>query len=160
ALMADGARAPEMPWLKLGAGVAAMAALSPALAVLLHVPAAALSLIACQLLPSSAVALRRGGLLGEKRFGALGFCFLEECGVLFAAGTVLGLIGGATGLAAGLLLAPAVALTLTARASSATGARSRPVTSLTDTALALGLVTLFVNLDVLLAPAALGPRLS
>ena len=155
AVVADGEVVPRLsPWL-LWAFVAAGLALAPLSGAVLHVPAAAIPLMVLQLLIALPLANRRGVLLAARHFSDLGINLSLEAAVRIVLASLLGVTLGVTGVAVGCCLGTVVAIILLPNRSVGALTTGRPVTSLLHTSLALVLVSLFVQLDVLLAPSGL-----
>ena len=155
AVVADGEAVPRLsPWL-LWAFVAAGLALAPLSGAVLHVPAAAIPLMVLQLLIALPLANRRGVLLAARHFSDLGINLSLEAAVRIALASLLGVTLGVTGVAVGCCLGTVVAIILLPNRAVGALTTGRPVTSLLHTSLALVLVSLFVQLDVLLAPSGL-----
>jgi hypothetical protein len=108
-----------------------------------------------QLLIALPLASRRGVLLAAHHFSTLGVNLSVEAAVRIALASLLGLTMGVTGVAIGCCLGTAVAIVLLPTRPVEALTTDRPVTSLLHTSLALVLVSLFVQLDVLLAPSGL-----
>ena len=154
-LVADG-RPP--PALTVGSGclIAGVSlALSPLLALLLHVSVLAAAIVTIQMLVAIPLAIRQGALLGRHRFDVLGTNLVIEGIARFVLGSLAGIVLGVTGLALGLLAGTAVALFVAPKWQSDITLVERPRTSLTATSASLALLGLFVQLDVLIAPSVL-----
>jgi hypothetical protein len=155
AVVADGEAVPRLsPWLLWGFVVAGLA-VAPLSGAVLHVPAAAIPLMVLQLLIALPLANRRGVLLAARHFSDLGINLSLEAAVRIVLASLLGLTLGVTGVAVGCCLGTVVAIVLLPNRSVGALTTGRPVTSLLHTSLALVLVSLFVQLDVLLAPSGL-----
>jgi hypothetical protein len=155
AVVSDGGVVPRLsPWLLWGF-VATGLALAPLSGALLHVPAAAIPLMVLQLLIALPLANRRGVLLAAHHFSDLGINLSLEAVVRIVLASLLGLTLGVTGVAVGCCLGTVVAILLLPSRPVGALSADRPVTSLLHTSLALVLVSLFVQLDVLLAPSGL-----
>jgi len=128
---------------------------SPIVAVGLRLPVLSVLFIACQLVAGVVLAWLQGAMLGQQRFAALGVNQLIEGAARTGLGVWLGLVWGVTGLALAMFLSTAVAVAALPRRWPVAVAAERPTTSLLDTSLALVLLGVFVQLDVLLAPRAL-----
>jgi hypothetical protein len=155
ALVSDGSAVPRLsPWVLWGF-VATGLALAPLSGAVLHVPAAAVPLMVLQLLIALPLASRRGVLLAAHHFSTLGVNLSVEAAVRIVLASLLGLTVGVTGVAIGCCLGTVVAIVLLPTRPVEALTTDRPVTSLLHTSLALVLVSLFVQLDVLLAPSGL-----
>jgi hypothetical protein len=155
AVVADGEAVPRLSsWLLRGFVVAGLA-LAPLSGAVLHVPAAAIPLMVLQLLIALPLANRRGVFLAARHFSDLGINLSVEAAVRIVLASLLGLTLGVTGVAVGCCLGTVVAVVLLPSRSVGALTTGRPVTSLLHTSLALVLVSLFVQLDVLLAPSGL-----
>ncbi len=152
--VAAGSPAPRPPWRIFGPLTLALVAAAPLIAWAVSIPAIAAVVLALQLPPAVALAVRRGKLIGSRRFGAVGASFMIDAGVRLVAGAGLGLLWGATGIAAGLTLATLAALAF-AWDGDRLGARALGA-DVVASVLALGSVGLLANLDLLLAPRVLG----
>jgi hypothetical protein len=128
-------------------------AVSPLLALLLHVPVLAAALVSVQMLIAIPLAAKQGALLGLNRFRGLGINLVIEGSARFLIGAVAGRVWGVTGLAAGICVGTAVALFALPYPRSLVDQIDRPRTSLVDTSLSLALLGLYVQLDVLIAPS-------
>jgi arabinofuranan 3-O-arabinosyltransferase len=149
---ASGRRSLRAPW-RLVAPVSGGLVLSaPLIAWALSIPTVAALLVGLQLPVALALAVRRGELIGNRRFGAAGANLMVDAGGRLVAGIALGLtLGAATGIAAALLLATLIALAVLWERGST------PLTEgLASSAAALASVGLLANADLLLAPRVLG----
>jgi len=156
ALAVDGAQPPQMTTLRLGAMVLAGIIASPLIAVVLHLPVPAVGFVSAQVIVAIQLAIRRGPLIAARRFSALGGNLFLEGATRVVLCTVAGLLWGLTGLSAGLLAGTAAAwMTVPGRSSPATEVTQRPMTTMFHTWIALALLGLFVQLDILLAPSGL-----
>jgi hypothetical protein len=155
ALVADGRGMPKPSRGAMAGLVVAGVVLAPFGDRLLHVPPLAIILVLVQVLLAVRVAILRGALLGVQEFGALGVNLAGEGIARVVLGSALGLLFGITGLAAGMMLATAVAIAVLRTPPGQAQTTIRPTTSLLDTSVALALVGLLVQLDVLLAPSLL-----
>jgi hypothetical protein len=108
-----------------------------------------------QLLIALPLANRRGVLLAARHFSDLGINLSLEAAVRIVLASLLGVTLGVTGVAVGCCLGTVVAIVLLPNRSVGALTSGQPVTSLLHTSLALVLVSLFVQLDVLLAPSGL-----
>jgi hypothetical protein len=131
------------------------AACSPLVAIALRLPVLAVIFVAAQILVALQLAIRRGSLIAERRFSAMGVNLLLEGGSRIVLGTAAGLLWGMTGLAAAIAVTTAIAMVTVPVHEVHSGAVPRPITSMLHTWLALVLLGLFVQLDVLLAPSGL-----
>jgi len=155
ALAADGAQPPRMTATHLGALVLAGGVVSPLVAFVLHLPVLAVGFVSAQVIVAIQLAIRRGPLIAARRFSGLGGNLFLEAATRIVLCTSAGLFWGLTGLSAGLLAGTAVAwLTLPGR-SPATELKQRPMTTMFHTWIALALLGLLVQLDILLAPSGL-----
>ena len=156
ALAVDGAKPPRLTALHLGALVLAGLVLSPLIAYVLHLPVLAVGFVAAQVIVAIQLAIRRGPVIAARRFSALGANLFLEAATRVVLCISAGLVWGLTGLSAGLLAGTAVAwATVPRRSSPATEVTQRPITTMFHTWIALALLGLFVQLDILLAPSGL-----
>jgi hypothetical protein len=155
ALAVDGAQPPRLTVRYLGALVLAGIVVSPLIAFVLHLPVAAVGFVSAQVIVAIQLAIRRGPLIAARRFSALGGNLFLEAATRVVLCTLAGLLWGLTGLAAGLLAGTAVALLTMPGHSATTEATQRPMTTMFHTWIALALLGLFVQLDILLAPSGL-----
>jgi hypothetical protein len=145
-----------VPWLAVGGLTLALLALAPALAYPLAVPAEAFALVALQLPAAVVLATRRGLLIGSGRLSAAGASLaLEALGRLLA-GVWLGVELGTTGLALAVGVATLLALAGTPGGGRPAALRGASVTTLGHTLLAVGMIVLLTNVDLLLAQRTLG----
>jgi hypothetical protein len=155
ALAVDGAQPLRMTARHLGALVLAGIVVSPLVAFVLHLPVLAVGFVSAQVIVAIQLAIRRGPLIAARRFSALGGNLFLEAATRVVLCTAAGLLWGLTGLSAGLLAGTAVAwVTMPAR-SPATEVTQRPMTTMFHTWIALALLGLLVQLDILLAPSGL-----
>lgn len=155
-LVADGHPAPTMTVGQMAAITAVSLAVAPVFALLLQVPVAAASLVTVQMVVAIPLATRQGALLAHHRFAALGANLVIEGLTRVALGSLLGLVLGVTGLAAGLCAGTIVALLVLPYRHRRSSLEERPRTSLVDTSLSLAILGLYVQLDVLVAPSVVG----
>jgi GT2 family glycosyltransferase len=152
-LVADG-RPPPALTVRSGCLIAAVSfAVSPLLALLLHVSVLAAAIVTIQMLVAIPLAIRQGALLGRHRFDAIGTNLVIEGIARFVLGALAGIALGVTGLAVGLCAGTVVALFVAPKWRSDVKLVDRPRTSLTATSASLALLGLFVQLDVLIAPS-------
>ena len=152
---AAGRHALRAPWRLVAPVIGALVLSAPLIAWAVSIPTAAALLVGLQLPVALALAVRRGELIGDRRFAAAGANLMVDAGGRLVAGIVLGLtLGAATGIAAALLLATLLALALL---WDRTALRTTPLTEgLASSAAALASVGLLANADLLLAPRVLG----
>jgi hypothetical protein len=140
----------------LGALVLAGIVASPLIAFVLHLPVPAVGFVSAQVIVAIQLAIRRGPLIAARRFSALGGNLFIEGATRVVLCTAAGLLWGLTGLSAGLLAGTAAAwVTVPGRSSPASEVTQRPMTTMFHTWIALALLGLFVQLDILLAPSGL-----
>lgn len=152
--VAGGQPTPRPPWRLFGPLSLALLLFAPLIALAVSIPMAAAVLLALQLPPAVALSVCRGELIGSRRFGAVGGNLMIEALVRLVAGIALGLLWGPSGIAAGLALATVTALAAVwHRHQLGAPALSETVVA---SGLALASVGLLANLDLLLAPRALG----
>ena len=155
ALAVDGAKPPRLTATHLTSLILAGVIVTPAVAFALHLPVLAVVFVWGQVIVAIHLAIRRGPLIASRRFSALGAnLFLEAVTrvVLCIGG---GLLWGMPGLSAGLLGGTAMAWATVPGRSTINEVRQRPMTTMFDTWVALALLGLFVQLDILLAPSGL-----
>jgi len=155
ALAIDGAEPPRMTAIQLGGLVLAGIILSPLVAYMLHLPVLAVGFVAAQVIVAIHLAIRRGPLIAARRFSALGGNLFLESAARVLLCTSAGLVWGLNGLSAGLTAATAVAWLTVPGRSPASEVKQRPMTTMFNTWIALALLGLFVQLDILLAPTGL-----
>jgi len=152
ALAVDGAPPMRTTTRQMALGAATGAVVSPFVASLLHLPVLAVLCVAAQVIVAIPLSMRRGLLIAAHRFNAMGANLFLESAARIVLGVLLGVTWGLDGMSAGLALATACAL-LAVPGQAPSGIRTeRQMTSLLDTWLALVLLGLFVQLDILLAP--------
>jgi hypothetical protein len=139
----------------LGALVLAGIVVSPLVAFVLHLPVLAVGFVSAQVIVAIQLAIRRGPLIAARRFSALGGNLFLEAATRVVLCTAAGLLWGLTGLSAGLLAGTAVAWVTMPGRSPATEVTQRPMTTMFHTWIALALLGLLVQLDILLAPSGL-----
>ncbi len=128
------------------------AVVSPVIAFLLHLPVLAVVFVSAQVIIAIPLSMKRGLLIAAHRFDAMGANQFIESATRIGIGILLGLQWGLTGVSAGLALAEVVALLAVPGQAPFAVRTQRQMTSLLDTWLALVLLGLFVQLDILLAP--------
>ena len=152
---AAGRRGLRTPWRLVAPAAGALLVAAPLIAWAVSIPTPAAVLLGLQLPVAIALAVRRGELIGGRRFAAAGANLMIDAGGRLVAGIALGLaLGAATGIAGALLLATLLAFAAVwDRAAAAT----TPLTEgLASSAAALAAVGLLANADLLLAPRVLG----
>ena len=152
ALAVDGAPPMRTTAKQTALCAAAGAAVSPLIAYLLHLPVVAVLCVAAQVIVAIPLSMRRGLLIAAHRFNAMGANLFLESGARIVLGVLLGLTWGLDGMSAGLAIATVIALIAVPGQAPAAVRTERQMTSLLDTWLALVLLGLFVQLDILLAP--------
>lgn len=108
--VAEAQPTPRPPWRLFGPLSVGLLLLAPLVAWAVSIPVIAAVLVALQLPPAVALSVCRGELIGSRRFGAAGLNLSVDAIVRLVAGVGLGLLWGATGIAAALALATLVAL--------------------------------------------------
>ena len=154
-LAVDGAPPMRMKAASVALLAAIGAVLSPLVAYLLHLPLLAVLFVAAQVIIAIPLAVRRGSLIAAERFDAMGGNMLLESASRIGVGTAAGLAWGLDGLSAAIAVATGVALVAVPKQSSSKVHTVRETTSLLHTWLALVLLGLFVQLDVLTVPSIL-----
>ncbi|HTU37417.1 MAG TPA: glycosyltransferase family 2 protein [Acidimicrobiales bacterium] len=152
-LVADGRPPPALTPASGFLITAVSLAISPLLAVLLHVPVLAAAIVTVQMVVAIPLAIRQGAVLGRRRFDTLGTNLIIEGIARFVLGGLLGIALGITGLALGLCAGTIIALIVLPEWRANVQMADRPRTSLTATSASLALLGLFVQLDVLIAPS-------
>jgi hypothetical protein len=148
---AHGAAA-RLRWWPIVLGTVVWVVLSPPLAHLLHLPVWAMLSPALALIPSMAVAIGRGEMIGQRRFVAAGVNHLADAGFRVAGGIALAALLGVNGIAIGLVTCEIGAwLVLPRRRQILAGFIHLP-----SAFGASALMILSVQLDVLIAPRLLG----
>ena len=155
ALEVDGAPPMRVTPAQYAVMVAAGAAISPIIAFGLRLPVLAVFFVAAQVIVAIPLAIRRGSLIAVRRFDAMGGNLFLEGGTRIVLGTAAGLLWGMNGLAGGLALATVVALIAVPRKTLQVNRMHRHMTSLAHTWLALVLLGILVQLDILIAPSDL-----
>lgn len=144
------ATAPRWLWWSAGA----LLVVSPVVAAALTVPAASLALLAAQFPLAGLAAAQRGTAIGRTDLGRASASMGIEALVRVTAGVALGVLFGATGLAAALLAGTAAAAALGLRWYP--GGLVMATAAVVGPAVTLGVLMLFANLDTLVAPRLLG----
>ena len=136
---------------------AALLVVSPLAAAALKIPLAAVVLASVQLPLAAALGSARGTLIGQRCLTLAAASFGIDAACRLFSGAVLGIVWGASGVAAALVLATLLAL-LAARphAHLARHATSAGPTSILSYMLAVSVIVLLTNVDVLLGPRVLG----
>ncbi|MBV9713837.1 MAG: DUF3367 domain-containing protein [Solirubrobacterales bacterium] len=135
---------------------AGLLVVSPALAHVLKLPVTAVALAAFQLPLASALGSARGSFIGEQQLGRASASFGIDASCRLLAGVLLGLAWGATGVAAALVLASALPLAALRppagrpRAAAVAGSSAAYI-------LAVSVLAVVINADVLLSRRVLGP---
>lgn len=155
ALEVDGAPPMRVTPAQYAVMVAAGAAISPIIAFGLRLPVLAVFFVAAEVIVAIPLAIRRGSLIAVRRFDAMGGNLFLEGGTRIVLGTAAGLLWGMNGLAGGLALATVVALIAVPRKTLQVNRMHRHMTSLAHTWLALVLLGILVQLDILIAPSDL-----
>ena len=155
ALEVDGAPRMRVTGPQYAVMAAAGAAISPLIAFALHLPVLAVFFVSLQVIVAIPLAIRRGSLIAVRRFDSMGGNLFLEGGTRIVLGTVAGLLWGMNGLAGGLALATVVALIAVPRQTLQVNKMQRHMTSLAHTWLALVLLGILVQLDILIAPTDL-----
>jgi len=155
ALAVDGAEPIRYTLVHVAILVAAGVVISPAIAYALHLPVVAVLFVSAQILVAIPLAIRRGSLIAAHRFDAMGGNLFLEGGTRIAVGAALGLLWGLDGLSAGIAIATAIALLTVPRQEHAPVRTVRRMTSLLHTWIALVLLGLFVQMDILISPRVL-----
>jgi hypothetical protein len=128
---------------------------SPFVAYALHLPVLAVLFVAVQVIVAIPLAIRRGSLIAAHRFAAVGGNLFLESAMRIALGTLAGLAWGLNGLSLGLAVATAITLIAVPSQESSPFRTVRQMTSLVHTWLAVVLLGLFVQLDILISPSVL-----
>ena len=156
ALAVDGAPPMRMTATHVGLLAAAGAAVSPIVAYALHLPVLAVLLVAAQVIVAIPLAIRRGSLIAAHRFDANGREPVPgERGRGSPSACSPVSPGASTASLLGLAVATGIALIAVPSRRSSPVRTARQMTSLLDTWLALVLLGLFVQLDILIAPSVL-----
>ena len=154
ALVADGQPVPKMTRGRSALLILLALSLSPLLGAALHLPTVAVGFIALQMVAGIVLARMQGAMLGAHRFYALGINQALEGVARAGLGVWLGITWGLDGLALAMFASTVVAIvTLPPQPPIAT-TYERPATSLFHSSLALALLGVFVQLDLLLVPSA------
>jgi hypothetical protein len=156
ALVVDGGRLPRIAPRFLACFTVIGIAVAPGLALLLRLPVLAIVLVVVQVLIAIPLAISRGAWIGTHHFSALGTNMVIEAVARVGLGALGWWCAGITGLAAGLAAALALTLLLVRHDHFGTGEAERPLTSLLDTSLTLGLLGLLAQFDILVVPSGLG----
>lgn len=153
ALVADGQPVPKMTRGRSALLILLALSLSPLLGAALHLPTVAVGFIALQMVAGIVLARMQGAMLGAHRFYALGINQALEGVARAGLGVWLGITWGLDGLALAMFASTVVAIvTLPPQPPIAT-TYERPATSLFHSSLALALLGVFVQLDLLLVPS-------
>jgi hypothetical protein len=156
ALVVDGERLPRVAPRILVCLTVIGIAVAPVLALLLKLPVLSIVLVVVQVLIGIPLAISRGAWLGTHRFSALGANMVIEAVARLGLGVLGWWSAGITGLAAGITASIALALLLVRHHHLGAGEAERPLTSLLDTSLTLGLIGLLAQFDILVVPSGLG----
>jgi hypothetical protein len=154
ALVADGQPVPRMTRRRSATLTALGLALSPLFAVALHLPPIAVGFIVLQMAAGIALARLQGAMIGTHRFFALGINQTLEGVARAGLGVLLGITWGLDGLGLAMFASTVVAIVTLPPQPPIITTLERPATSLFHASLALALLGLFVQLDLLLAPSA------
>jgi hypothetical protein len=155
ALVVDGAPPMTVSARKYALMTIAGLLVSPVIALALHLPVMAVALIAAQVIFSIPLSIRRGSLIAKNRFDAMGANLFVEATSRVVLGAAGGLLWGMSGVAAGLAAATAAAWLCVPRVDVPSARVNRRMTSMLHTWLALVLLGVLVQLDILMAPSAL-----
>ena len=155
ALEVDGAPPMRMTAMHVVMLAAAGAVVSPVVAYALHLPLAAVAFVSAQIIVAIPLSIRRGSLIAAQRFTAMGGNLFLEGGTRIVLGTIAGLLWGLDGLSAALAVATGVALVSVPGRTTTFFRVPRQMTSMLHTWLALVLIGLFVQLDILISPRVL-----
>jgi len=155
ALEVDGAPPMRLTAMHVALLVVAGVLISPLVAYGLHLPLVAVLFVAAQVILAIPLAIRRGSLIAAHRFTAMGGNLFLEGGARIAFGALAGLLWGLGGLSAALAVATMVALVAVPGTSASAARVTRQMTSMLHTWLALVLIGIFVQLDILVAPRVL-----
>jgi hypothetical protein len=154
ALVADGQPIPKMARGRAVILTAIALALSPVFGAALHLPAVAVAFTVLQTMAGIVLARMQGAMIGLHRFLALGINQIIEGVARAGLGVWLGITWGLDGLALAMFASTMVAIIILPRRQPVAVNLERPATSLFHASLALALVGIFVQLDLLLAPSA------
>jgi hypothetical protein len=154
ALVADGQPVPRMTRRRSALLTALALALSPLLGAVLHLPTIAVAFIVLQMVAGIALARLQGAMIGVHRFFALGINQTLEGVARAGLGVLLGITWGLDGLALAMFASTVVAIVTLPRQPPIVMTYERPATSLFHSSLALALLGLFVQLDLLIVPSA------
>jgi hypothetical protein len=144
--------AASVRWRPIFIGTAIWVALSPFLAYALHMPVLAMLSPALGLIPSMAVGVGRGEMIGQERFVEAGANHLVESSIRLAGGIGLGILLGVNGAALTLFLCQVGAWALLPRRLDVAPGSIRLPSAFATTAM----VILGIQVDLLLAPRLLG----
>ncbi len=139
-------------WPPIHATIVAAALASPVLAHLLGLPLPAILLPVLMVLPAVGVGAARGELIARRSYRAAAINHWIDAATRTVAGVVLGIVFGASGVGAALLIATVVSWLVLPLLPVEEGRELRLPTAL----IAAGLLTLSIQLDVLLSPRLLG----
>jgi hypothetical protein len=135
-------------------------ALSPLFAVALHLPTIAVGFIVLQMVAGIVLARLQGAMIGTHRFFALGINQTLEGVARAGLGVLLGITWGLDGLGLAMFVSTVVAIVTLPPQPPIVTTLERPATSLFHASLAMVLLGLFVQLDLLLAPSAFSTPLA
>ncbi|MGO9185354.1 hypothetical protein [Mycobacterium sp.] len=155
ALEVDGAPPMRVTGAQYAMMMVAGAALSPTIAWGLRLPVLAVAFVSLQVIVAIPLAVRWGSLIAARRFDAMGRNLFLESGARVVLGAMGGLAWGMNGLAGGLALATVVALVAVPKQRTQRTRAPRHMTSLIHTWLAVVLLGVLVQLDILMAPSEL-----
>lgn len=157
ALVPSGGDAGSVPWRPVLAVAAGVLVAAPALGSLLAISPLAIALLTVQIVPAVVVGARRGALIGNRRLSVVAANLALDAGCRLIGGVSMGFAFGGAGLAAALLVATWIAMLLLPAPGFGISEGGSSVTPFVSTMASLGLLMLLANVDVIVAPAALGP---
>jgi hypothetical protein len=156
ALVVDGGRLPRIAPRILVSFTVIGLAVAPGLALLLKLPVLSIVFVVLQVLIAIPLSISRGAWLGTHRFSALGTNMVIEAVARVGLGALGWWFAGITGLSAGITASIALVFLFARHRHEDAAEAERPLTSLLDTSLTLGLLGLLTQLDILVVPSGLG----
>jgi arabinofuranan 3-O-arabinosyltransferase len=150
--VASSGRVGRIHWRPIQLTVLALAITAPLLATTLGLPLLSVLLPVIMVIPAVAVGAARGELIAKRSFRFVAVNHWIDAGTRVIAGVTLGLLFGASGVGASLLLATALSWLVLPLLPEDETRELRLPTAL----IASALLTLSIHLDVLLAPRLLG----
>jgi hypothetical protein len=157
ALVPSGGDAGSVPWRPVLAVAVCVLVAAPVLGSVLAISPLAIALLTVQIVPAVVVGARRGVLIGNRRLSVVAANLGLDACCRLVGGVSMGYAFGGPGLAGALLVATWITMVLVPAPKGGVGERGGSVTPFVSTMASLGMLMLLANVDVIVAPAALGP---